>query len=127
MHVPDDRAAFRAAHALLRPVGYLVTFASAFPFAMSKFDDAVGHVRWRIALVGTASPGRWYCCSGHLLLALGFGSPCPGVGTSVSPFRVWGRSMANYRKIMILVLEGRSDGEIVETVGCSRRDVSVVK
>lgn len=35
--------------------------------------------------------------------------------------------MADYRKIMVLVLEGRSYGEIVETVGCSRRDVSVVK
>jgi transposase len=35
--------------------------------------------------------------------------------------------VADYFKIMILVLEGRSYGEIVETVGCSRRDVSVVK
>lgn len=44
-HVPDDRAAFRAAYALLQPGGHLVTFAPAFPFAMSKFDRAVGHVR----------------------------------------------------------------------------------
>ena len=35
--------------------------------------------------------------------------------------------MANYRKIMELALEGRSYSEIVEAVGCSRRDVSVVK
>lgn len=35
--------------------------------------------------------------------------------------------MANYRKIMELVLDGRSYNEIVQTVGCSRRDVSVVK
>lgn len=35
--------------------------------------------------------------------------------------------MANYRKIMELVLERRSYNEVVEAVGCSRRDVSVVK
>ena len=35
--------------------------------------------------------------------------------------------MANYRKIMELVLEGRSYSEIVQAVGCSRRDVSEVK
>ena len=35
--------------------------------------------------------------------------------------------MSNYRKIMELVLEGRSYNDIVEAVGCSRRDVSVVK
>jgi hypothetical protein len=35
--------------------------------------------------------------------------------------------MANYRKIMELVLQGRSYNEIVEVAGCSRRDISVVK
>lgn len=35
--------------------------------------------------------------------------------------------MANYRAILELVLAGRSYVEIVETVGCSRRDVSRVK
>ncbi|MDY7540796.1 IS21 family transposase [Cryobacterium sp. 5B3] len=35
--------------------------------------------------------------------------------------------MANYRKILELLLEGRSYNEVVEAVGCSRRDVSVVK
>ena len=35
--------------------------------------------------------------------------------------------MSNYRKIMELVLDGRSYNEIVEAVGCSRRDVSMVK
>lgn len=44
-HVPDDRLAFRSAFALLRSGGYFVTFAPAFPFAMSAFDRAVGHVR----------------------------------------------------------------------------------
>ncbi|MGL5857463.1 MAG: IS21 family transposase [Angustibacter sp.] len=34
--------------------------------------------------------------------------------------------MANYRKILELVLAGRSYGAIVEVVGCSRRDVSRV-
>jgi SAM-dependent methyltransferase len=44
-HVPDDLAAFRAAFALLGPGGYFLTFAPAFPFAMSKFDREIGHVR----------------------------------------------------------------------------------
>jgi hypothetical protein len=35
--------------------------------------------------------------------------------------------MANYRKIMELVLQGRSYNEIVEVAECSRRDISVVK
>jgi hypothetical protein len=35
--------------------------------------------------------------------------------------------VGNYRKIMELVLQGRSYNEIVDTVGCSRRDISVVK
>lgn len=35
--------------------------------------------------------------------------------------------LANYRKILELVLAGRSYSEIVEIVGCSRRDVSRVK
>lgn len=35
--------------------------------------------------------------------------------------------LANYRKILELVLAGRSYSEIVESVGCSRRDVSRVK
>ena len=35
--------------------------------------------------------------------------------------------MANYRRILQLVLEGRSYGEIVEVAGCSRRDVSRVR
>lgn len=35
--------------------------------------------------------------------------------------------MANYRAILELVLAGRSYGEIVDVVGCSRRDVSRVK
>lgn len=39
----------------------------------------------------------------------------------------WRGSVADYRKIMILVLEGRSYGEVVEAVGCTRRDVSAVK
>ena len=35
--------------------------------------------------------------------------------------------MGNYRKIMERVFEGRSYNGIVEAVGCSRRDVSMVK
>ena len=44
-HIPDDVAALRAAHRLVRPGGAVVMFAPAFGFAMSKFDRAVGHVR----------------------------------------------------------------------------------
>ena len=44
-HIPDDVAAFTAAYHLLRPGGYFLTFAPAFPFAMSEFDRAIGHVR----------------------------------------------------------------------------------
>ena len=35
--------------------------------------------------------------------------------------------MSNYRKIMEVVLDGRSYNDIIEAVGCSRRDVSLVK
>jgi SAM-dependent methyltransferase len=44
-HIPDDVAALRAARHLVRPGGYVVTFAPAFPIAMSTFDRAIGHVR----------------------------------------------------------------------------------
>lgn len=44
-HIPDDVAAFSAALHLLRPGGYFLTLAPAFPFAMSEFDRAIGHVR----------------------------------------------------------------------------------
>ncbi len=35
--------------------------------------------------------------------------------------------MASYKAIMALVFEGRSYGEIVGLVGCSRRDIAAVK
>lgn len=35
--------------------------------------------------------------------------------------------MAKYRQIMELVLQGRSYAEIVEMIGCSRRDVARVR
>ena len=38
-------------------------------------------------------------------------------------FEPEGDGVGNYRKIMELVLEGRSCNEIVEAVGCSRRDL----
>ena len=44
-HIPDDVGALRAAHTLLRPGGRVVMFVPAFPFAMSRFDRQVGHVR----------------------------------------------------------------------------------
>lgn len=44
-HIPDQVAALRSAHSLLRPGGAVVLFVPAFGFAMSRFDRAVGHVR----------------------------------------------------------------------------------
>ena len=35
--------------------------------------------------------------------------------------------MADYRAIMQQVLDGRSYAEIVQVVGCSRRDVALVR
>ncbi|HEX2073124.1 MAG TPA: class I SAM-dependent methyltransferase [Geodermatophilus sp.] len=44
-HIPDDVRALRAAHRLLRPGGRVVIFVPAFQFAMSRFDERIGHVR----------------------------------------------------------------------------------
>jgi SAM-dependent methyltransferase len=44
-HIPDDVAALRAAHLLVRPGGAVVIFVPAFELAMSRFDRKVGHVR----------------------------------------------------------------------------------
>jgi len=44
-HIEDDVAALRAATRLLRPGGAVVVFVPAFPFAMSRFDRAIGHYR----------------------------------------------------------------------------------
>lgn len=44
-HIPDDVAALRGAQRFLQPGAAVVLFVPAFPFAMSEFDLAVGHVR----------------------------------------------------------------------------------
>jgi SAM-dependent methyltransferase len=44
-HIPDQVAALRSAHTLLRPGGAVIMFVPAFEFAMSRFDRQVGHVR----------------------------------------------------------------------------------
>ena len=44
-HIPDHVGALASARRLLRPGGAVVMFVPAFPFAMSGFDRAVGHVR----------------------------------------------------------------------------------
>jgi len=44
-HISDDVAALRSAAHLLRPGGTVVMFVPAFPFAMSRFDRAIGHYR----------------------------------------------------------------------------------
>lgn len=44
-HIEDDVAALRAAAGLVRPGGAVIVFVPAFPFAMSRFDRAIGHHR----------------------------------------------------------------------------------
>lgn len=44
-HIADDVAALRAAARLVSPEGAIVMFVPAFPFAMSRFDRAIGHYR----------------------------------------------------------------------------------
>jgi SAM-dependent methyltransferase len=44
-HIDDHVGVLSAAHRLLRPGGHVVMFVPAFPFAMSRFDRAVGHHR----------------------------------------------------------------------------------
>lgn len=44
-HIPDDVAALRAARFAVGETGAVISFVPAFPFAMSNFDRAIGHVR----------------------------------------------------------------------------------
>jgi SAM-dependent methyltransferase len=44
-HISDDVSALRSASRLVRPGGAVVVFVPAFPFAMSRFDRAIGHYR----------------------------------------------------------------------------------
>jgi SAM-dependent methyltransferase len=44
-HLDDHVSALRAMSAQLRPGGKVIIFVPAFPFAMSRFDRAVGHFR----------------------------------------------------------------------------------
>lgn len=44
-HIPDDVSALAAARRLAGDKGNVITFAPAFPFAMSEFDRRIGHVR----------------------------------------------------------------------------------
>ncbi|MBI1376242.1 MAG: methyltransferase domain-containing protein [Frankiales bacterium] len=44
-HIPDDVAALRAAARMVRPGGAVLSYVPAFPFAMSRFDREIGHVR----------------------------------------------------------------------------------
>jgi SAM-dependent methyltransferase len=44
-HIEDDTGAVAAAARLVRPFGAVIVFSPAHPWAMSKFDRAIGH--WR--------------------------------------------------------------------------------
>jgi hypothetical protein len=76
-HIPDQVAALRAAHTLVRPGDAVVMFVPAFEFAMSRFDRAVGGRR------PAAGPGQAGDPAGA---ALGAAAPAP-----VRPVRVRGR------------------------------------
>jgi SAM-dependent methyltransferase len=54
-HIEDHVRALEAAHRLVSPGGAVIMFVPAFPFAMSDFDRAVGHVRrYRLATLRAA-------------------------------------------------------------------------
>jgi SAM-dependent methyltransferase len=53
-HITDHVRALQGAHQLLRPGGLVIVFVPAFPFAMSRFDLEVGHVR-RYTVAGMCS------------------------------------------------------------------------
>jgi hypothetical protein len=54
-HIVDDVAALAAARRMVRPGGAVVSFVPAFPFALSRFDRAIGHVRrYTVASLGQA-------------------------------------------------------------------------
>ena len=44
-HIADQVAALHSASRLVRPDGVVALFVPAFPFAMSRFDRAIGHYR----------------------------------------------------------------------------------
>ena len=44
-HIEDDVAGLRAAAQLVQAGGVVIVFVPAFPFAMSRFDRAIGHYR----------------------------------------------------------------------------------
>lgn len=72
-----------------------------------------------VHVVGTAVLGRWYWPGCLFDQAVAYRA-LPRLIREAAV-------LANYRKILELVLAGRSYGEIVEVVGCSRREVSRVR
>lgn len=44
-HIADDVAALRSARSLVRPGGFVISFVPAFPFATSRYDLEIGHLR----------------------------------------------------------------------------------
>ncbi len=98
-HIEDHVKALAAAHRLVAPGGAVLMFVPAFPFAMSEFDRAVGHVRrYRLATLRAAyeeagltverlhyvnAPGLLAWFAGMRLLKM-----TPGDGPTV---RIWDR------------------------------------
>ncbi|MGH3744698.1 MAG: class I SAM-dependent methyltransferase, partial [Mycobacteriales bacterium] len=72
-HIPDDVGALRAFAGLVRGGGAVVVFVPAFPFAMSRFDRAIGHQRryTRGSLVAAMTEAGLRVRTAHYVNAIG--------------------------------------------------------
>ncbi|MGH3744652.1 MAG: hypothetical protein ACRDTP_07330, partial [Mycobacteriales bacterium] len=72
-HIPDDVGALRAFAGLVSGGGAVVVFVPAFPFAMSRFDRAIGHQRryTRDSLVAAMTEAGLRVRTAHYVNAIG--------------------------------------------------------
>jgi SAM-dependent methyltransferase len=110
-HIDDDVGALAAAHSLVRPGGLVVMLVPAFPFAMSRFDRAVGHVRrYTVRSLSTTfhraglDVGRIHYVNAPGLLAWFLGMRVLGMTPQDGPtVRLWDRAVVPVARS----LEGR--------------------